>query len=136
MAKRLVVVSLVMLAIAGSGWAFVNPSGRFGISHYGVTTYSRLPVPVFDLQVRDDGATRWVWKTHDIDADRLAWILQSKPQVLIVGLGWSGSARAAKDLKAPAETKVMAVPTDEALSLFNSLREQGVRVAIHVHSTC
>ena len=32
--------------------------------------------------------------------------------------------------------KVLAVPTDEALPLYNSLKDQGVRVAIHVHSTC
>ena len=32
--------------------------------------------------------------------------------------------------------KVLAVPTDEALPLYNLLRDQGVRVAIHVHSTC
>ena len=136
MTKRLLIVSGVVLAIAVTAWVMVNPGGRFGISQYGVTTYARVPLPILDVQVRADGAFRLVSKTHDIDAQRLAWLLESKPQILIVGLGWTGAARITGRPIAAPDIRIIAVPTDEALPLYNSLKEQSVRVAIHVHSTC
>ena len=136
MNRRLVIVSIAVLTIVGTGWAFVNPRGRFGVCQYGVTTYSLLPLAFLDLQVGGDGTTRWVRKTHDIDGKRLTWLLRSKPDVLIVALGWRSAARLAPSLSAPSGTKVIALPTEEALALFNKLADQHVRVAIHVHSTC
>jgi hypothetical protein len=91
--RRLLIVSIAMLTIVGTAWAFANPRGRFGVCQYGVTTYGLLPLPFLDLQVGGDGTTRWVTKTHDIDGRRLEWLLSSRPDVLIVALGWSGAAR-------------------------------------------
>lgn len=134
--RRLGIVSIAVLMIVGTAWVFANPRGRFGVRQYGVTTYSLLPLPFLDLQVGGDGTTRWVRKTHDIDGRRLEWLLSSRPDVLIVALGWSGAARLAPGLGAPPGMKVIALPTEEALALFNKLADQRVRVAIHVHSTC
>ena len=136
MTKRLLVVSSLLLAITVAAWVVVNPGGQFGLSQYGLTTYTRLPLPILDVQVRADGAFRLVTKTHEIDAQRVAWLLDPKPEVLIIGLGWTGAARTVGLSRLLADTRVIAVPTDEALPLYNSLKEKGVRVAIHVHSTC
>src|SRR5512135_417217 len=67
------VVSALVLAVAVGGWVVVNPGGQFGISRHGVTTFNRMPVPFLDLQVRDDGAVRLRWKSHDINAKGLEW---------------------------------------------------------------
>jgi hypothetical protein len=130
------VVSLVVLLVVAVGWTLVNPRAAFGISRYGVTTHGRVPLPYLDLQVREGGDTRWIRKTHDLDGDTLGWLLAPAPEVLIVGLGWRQSARLSPRVQVPEGTKLIAVSTDEALPLYNSLKARGVRVAIHVHSTC
>jgi len=135
--RRQTLVSLVVVAAVFSGWLLVNPGVGFGISRFGVTTYERIPLPYFDVQVRADGAFRVVAKSHDIDGERLAWLLTPQsPQVLVVGLGWEDSGRLASAFRAPAGTEVLALRTGEAIATYNALRARGTRVAIHVHSTC
>jgi hypothetical protein len=125
------------LASVVVGWICVNPDSKFGVSRFGLTTYSRIPIPVADIQVRQDGAIRLRFKSHDIDSGRLAWLLSGKsPEVLVVGLGWEEAAHLNPAFRVPSGTRVVALPTEAALALFNSLRDRGVRVAIHVHSTC
>jgi hypothetical protein len=107
------------------------------MSRFGVTTFNRLPILVFDVQVREDGSLHVLSKSHTIDAKRLAWLLNpNPPEILVIGLGWDDGAKVATDFLAPAGTKVIAVNTDEAIELYNSLKARGARVAIHVHSTC
>ena len=101
MTKRLLIVSGVVLAIAVTAWVMVNPGGRFGISQYGVTTYARVPLPILDVQVRADGAFRLVSKTHDIDAQRLAWLLESKPHRASAGVGPATVHRRTRPLPPP-----------------------------------
>jgi hypothetical protein len=94
-------------------------------------------VPFVDLQVRADGAFRPVFKSHNIDASRLEWLLaNTAPDILIVAVGWEGAARLAEQFRPPKGTRLMVLPTSEGLGAYNSLKAQGVRVAIHVHSTC
>ena len=58
------------------------------------------------------------------------------PEVLIVGVGWESTAKVASSFHPPSGTKLLVLPTDEAIATYNSLKAEGVRVAIHVHSTC
>ena len=131
-----VLISVVMVGLAVGGWVAVNPAGQFGISRYGITTFNRLPVPLMDLQVRADGSMRVRLKTHDITADRLRWLTEGSPSVLIIAVGWEESARVSSDVALPEGGKVLILPTEAALSTFNALQQRRVRVAIHVHSTC
>ncbi len=134
--RQLVFIAGALAAVLAS-WIWANPGAKFGLSRFGVTTYSRLPIPLLDVQVRQDGAIRVLFKSHDIDSGRLAWLVREKhPEVLVVGLGWEESAHLSSGFRPPAGTRIVALPTEAALALFNSLRDQGVRVAIHVHSTC
>jgi hypothetical protein len=135
--RRVARTSAAVLLLTLVAWAWVNPGGQFGISRFGVTTYGRVPIPYADVQVRSDGAFRPVWKTHKIDAERLAWLLAGDaPEVLVVGVGWEGSARLAAAFKPPSGTRLLVLPTPDALEAYNALRGQRIRVAIHVHSTC
>jgi hypothetical protein len=130
------IVLLLVTALAAGGWVLVNPSDGFGVSQFGLTTYRRLPLPYTDLQVRADGSFRLILKSHAVDGDRLAWLLgPGKPEVLIVGLGWRSSAHLDVDLSGLG-VQVTALPTPAALARYNELKRRGVRVAIHVHSTC
>jgi hypothetical protein len=133
---RILVVSGLVACVVVAGWIAVNPGGRFGMSTQMLTTYDRLPLPFVDIQVRSDGAMRIVEKVHKISADQLAWLATPEPAVLIIAGGWQGDARAVGQLEGLKRTKVLTLRTGEALALFNSLRDQGVQVAIHVHSTC
>jgi len=109
MKRRIFIVCAAIVVIAAGVWILVNPGQRFGISTQAFTTYNRLSLPMVDLQVRGDGAMRLVSKSHKVDAEQLDSLTQ---------------------------VQVLTLRTGEALKKFNSLREQGVRVAIHVHSTC
>ena len=136
MRQAILVVSALVVSMVVAGWITVNPGGRFGMSTQMLTTYNRLPLPFVDVQVRSDGAMRVVEKVHKISADQLVWLATPEPAVLIIAGGWQGDARVAGQLEGLKRTKVLTLRTGEALALFNSLREQGVHVAIHVHSTC
>lgn len=137
MTRQHKLVLLVLLLVTTAGWAGVNPGGGFGLSGYGLTTYCRVPVPGLDFQVRADGALRLVGKSHAVDAGKLHWLVESAaPAVLIVALGWSSGVRLPSDLAAPPGMRIEALPTGDALALYNTLKRRGVRVAIHVHSTC
>ena len=94
-------------------------------------------MPYVDVQVRANGAFRPVFKSHNIDASRLAWLLSDgAPEVLVVAVGWESAAKVAEQFRPPNQVRLLVLPTAEALDLYNSLKAQGVRVAIHVHSTC
>src|SRR5262249_17735895 len=80
----------VLLAVACGLWLAANPPRRFGWCCYAYTTYSAWPRPVSDLQVRADGATRKVAKTHDLRFGQIEWLLSPQPEVLIIALGWDG----------------------------------------------
>ena len=130
---------IVSLAVAGSLaslWLWVNPPGRFGPSCYGYTSYSSVPRPLMDVQVRPDGRFRSVEKTHDVGVAQLRWLIDAKPEILIVSIGWNRVVKVRPEVRALPETEVHVLPTGEALELFNRMKQAGRAVAIHVHSTC
>jgi hypothetical protein len=121
------------LAIA---WVAPNRPGRFGLAVFGLTTCSSFPWPGVDLQVRPDGTSRRVEKTHELSADDIAWLVESDPETLILSEGWRGAVRVPEELRHQQGLDVHVLRTPDALRLFNQLRTAGTRVAIHVHSTC
>jgi hypothetical protein len=137
MAQRDAILGGAAILFTVGGWVAVNPGGEFDTSRFGLTTYARVPIPVIDVQVRGDGAFRPVLRSHAIDDARLRWLLSREPpEVLIVGVGWESTAKVASTFHPPDGTKLLVLPTDEAIATYNSLKADGVRVAIHVHSTC
>jgi hypothetical protein len=128
---------LVLTVLTGGAWLVANPLGQFGVSGFGVTTFSKLPVPYFDLQVRGDGRLRLVSKSHRPGSDTLSWLLEvERPEVVVIALGWQAGVAEEAVPQALAGVKVVTARTGEALALYNALKQEGKRVAIHVHSTC
>lgn len=132
--KLIVIVGIVLAAIVV--WMCVNPPGRFGISTFACVTYSGIPRPLSDLQVRSDGKTRKVDKIHDLKVEHVAWLLESKPEVLIIAVGWDGVTKPDGNIVGLQQCKVAILKTGEAVRLFNKLKKGKKKVSIHVHSTC
>jgi hypothetical protein len=134
--KRKLITALVVLALLSAVWLIANPLGRFGWCGFGYTTYSAWPRPISDFQVRADGTTREVAKTHQLAFKQIAWLLTPKPEVLIIALGWDGVTSPDDQIRAYQGCEVHLLKNREAIGLFNRLKHDGRRVAIHYHSTC
>jgi len=131
--KILVTIIVVFLL----GWFCFNPPGRFGICRFGATVYSGIPrSPVSDFQVRCDGKTRSLAKTHDLKYKNIEWLLAPMPDVLIISTGWNGVVVPSEKIRELDECEVKMLKTPDAVKLYNKLKKEGRKVAIHVHPTC
>jgi hypothetical protein len=81
----------------------------------------------------------WRREGHAVYAEDIDDILYSGAEMLVVGTGAYGSMRvteeAARAIKGRG-IQLVAVPTKEAVTLFNTLLGQGKRVAGAFHLTC
>lgn len=136
MNKKKLLITLAMLASVVTVWLICNPPRRFGWCRYALTTYNGIPRPVSDLQIRADGSVRTVAKTHDLKLETIKWLIEEKPEVLIISIGWDGVAQPDEQVQSFKECEVHILKNREAIDLFNKLKKSGKRVAIHLHSTC
>jgi len=134
--KKKLIIVLFMLAVLLTIWLVGNPPGRFGWCCYGYSTFAACPRPVSDFQVRADGNTRKVTKTHQLSFEQIEWLLQPKPEVLIIALGWDGVTIPDDTIRDYKGCEIHILKNKEAIDLFNRLKRSGKRVAIHYHSTC
>ncbi len=84
-------------------------------------------------------ANWWRREGHALYAEDIDDILYSAVETLVVGTGAYGSMRVTEEAAKALEElgiKLVAVPTTEAVSIFNSLHAQGKRVAGAFHLTC
>jgi hypothetical protein len=136
MSRNLRLGILIFLALLVVVWFALNRKAEhFGFSFAGFTTYGATPIPYFDIQVRGNGEWRTVSKTQNIDSETLLWLSETHPQVLIIGQGYGGKAMVQPDVLETPGCEVKVLKTREALQLYNSLRDQQSRVAIHVRSS-
>ncbi len=117
-------------------WVALNPPGTFGFCSFAFTTYNCIPYPAVDIQVRVDGASRRVAKTHGLELPAVQWLLDSKPDVLIISIGWQGAVNVPQAIREIKGCTVEVLTTDAAIDRFGQLKKEGKKVAIHVHSTC
>lgn len=132
--KLLYVVGAVLILL--SIWLLVNPPGTFGFCRFGITTYNCIPYPTSDIQVRADGEMRRVQKTHNLQLTAVEWLLDPKPNVLIISTGWHGVVKVQQAITEIKQCNVELMKTGDAIRRFRELRKQGKKVAIHIHSTC
>ncbi|MGD0091640.1 MAG: hypothetical protein ABSE73_17120 [Planctomycetota bacterium] len=134
--KRKLIVLLVVVVVLSATWFVANPPGRFGWCCFGYATYGAWPRVISDFQVRADGNVRKVEKTHQLSFERIEWLLDSNPEVLIIALGWDGVTTPDDRIREYKGCEVHILRNKEAIDLFNRLKHSGKRVAIHYHSTC
>jgi hypothetical protein len=130
---KIFVSALIVILV---GWVLLNPPGRFGLCTFGLITYHCIPRPVSDIQVRCDGATRTVAKTHYLKFSHVQWLLDPVPDILIIGTGWDGVTTPERAITGIKQCEVRLLKTGEAIKLYNKLTRKGMKVAIHIHSTC
>ncbi|MBC7221441.1 hypothetical protein H5T56_00405 [Candidatus Bipolaricaulota bacterium] len=92
-----------------------------------------------DLWVCAGMVGRW-WRRegHRVYPEDLAEVLELAPEVIIIGTGFYGILKVseeARDLLSQKGIELMAIPTKEAVELFNDL-SQKKRVAALLHLTC
>jgi hypothetical protein len=134
--KRKLIAVLAVVVLLATVWLVANPPGRFGWCCYAYTTYGACPRPISDFQVRADGSTRKVAKTHQLTFEQIEWLLDSQPEVLIIALGWDGVTAPDDRIRGYRGCETHLLKNKEAIDLFNRLKRTGKRVAIHYHSTC
>ena len=117
-------------------WLVSNRPGRFGWACYAFTVYNAVPRPLSDLQIRSNGQVRKIAKTHSLNVEQLGWLMEDKPDVVIISIGWDGVVEVADGVKQLPNAEIHILKNKEAKALFNSLKKAGRRVAIHYHSTC
>jgi hypothetical protein len=88
------------------------------------------------MQVRPDGAIRKIAKTHQLSLNHVQWLLDAKPEVLIVAIGWDGVTDPESRIREYRECEVHILRNRDAIELYNRLKRSGRKVAIHYHSTC
>lgn len=94
-----------------------------------------------DLKIIDNEIVGNWWRRegHALYAEDIDDILYSTAEVLVVGTGAYGGLKvteeAARAIKGRG-IELVAVPTKEAVTLFNTLHGQGKRVAGAFHLTC
>lgn len=95
-----------------------------------------------DLFIFPDGRISQNWwrrEGHLLQADDLIDLLQSKPQLLVVGTGASGLMRPAPGLEAhlqSAGVEAVFLPTADAVARYNALLGEDKRFAACFHLTC
>jgi hypothetical protein len=117
-------------------WMVVNPIARFGFCTFGLTVYNARPYPASDLDIRSDGELRIAEKTHDLRLDAVKWLLEPKPEVLIIAIGWNGMTKVDQAIEKIPDTEVRILKSGEARALYNQLKAAEKKVAIHYHATC
>lgn len=93
-------------------------------------------VKIVDGRVRPDW---WRPGGHVIAAGDVQDVLEHAPDVLVVGIGASGMASVADDLRREAQGRGVDLrvhPTAEAVTVFNALRDEGANVDGAFHLTC
>ena len=81
----------------------------------------------------------WRREGHALYAEDIDDILYSAVEVLVVGTGAYGSMKVTEEATKAIKGRginLLAVPTKEAVSIFNSLHARGKRVAGAFHLTC
>src|SRR5215213_448914 len=134
--KKKLIAVLGIIAVLSTIWLIANPPGRFGWCCYAYSTYNACPRLISDFQVRGDGTTRKVTKTHQLSFEQIEWLLDPKPEVLIIALGWDGVTTPDDKIREHTGCEIHILKNKEAVHLFNRLKRAGKRVAIHYHSTC
>jgi hypothetical protein len=81
----------------------------------------------------------WRKEGHALYSEDIDDILYSDVETLVVGTGAYGNMRVTAEVKDAVDSRgieMLSAPTEEAASMFNSLRAQGKKVAGAFHLTC
>ena len=88
----------------------------------------------------DEILSPWIRKEgHRLHIADLKWVLDRRPDVLIVGTGTFGALRVSSevvDILGEGGIELLSVKTEEAIAVYNHRVNRGDRVACCLHLTC
>ena len=96
----------------------------------------RNDLKIIDNEIIDNW---WRREGHALYSQDIDDILYSAAEVLVVGTGAYGNMRVTDEAERAIKARgiqLVAVPTKEAVTIFNTLYDQGKRVAGAFHLTC
>lgn len=130
--KLIICIVLVCIAV----WILINPIGKFGVHVFGFTVYSSIPFPYFDLKIHANGFPSIREKSHFVSLEEAVDLINEKPDVLIIGIGYDEMVRVDERLLNSTGIDLEVSETPEAIKRFNEFKDKGKRVAAIMHSTC
>ena len=77
--------------------------------------------------------------SHKINKKEMEELIQSQPEIIIVGTGTDSVANIAPDVKSWVEERnlnLLVQPSYDAVAMLNKLTEQNKKVAALIHITC
>ncbi len=81
----------------------------------------------------------WRKEGHNLCLEDLEEVLKRKPEILIIGNGYSGVMRVSKDLIQKLREQgieVIVMNTRKAVNEYNKIAKEGKKVAAALHLTC
>lgn len=84
-------------------------------------------------------ANWWRRKGHELCLDDIQEVLKKKPDILVVGIGYSGLMRILPEVKQALEkegVKLIVKSTSEACQIFNQLLRSNQSAVAALHLTC
>lgn len=81
----------------------------------------------------------WRKQGHNLDATDIRDILDSRPEVLVIGTGYAGQMKvpaSTRTILSEAGIRIEAEETGRAVHTFNRLKQSGCKVAGAFHLTC
>jgi hypothetical protein len=140
-------LSLLIIAASIQTYSIIrHRNDGITYSRYGLTVYKGIPVPYFDIMIRNDGSFRLVDKKHSFNLRDRTFFLKERPDILIVSSGFLEKGGDGFATKAPSQfvfnsytrrgTQVIILNTLDACATFNRLKQEHKNVLFILHSTC
>jgi len=144
---RIVFASIVGLLLLGLGISLVTSSGSQLIrSSYALTIYRGIPIPFFDVLIYPNGLPRLVDKKHFFNNQDKQFLLEQKPDILIIASGHRGKGGKgfavsegtyfAFNRYIARGTQLIVLPSTEACKEYDRLKRAGKRIMLVMHSSC
>ena len=92
-----------------------------------------------DIVLWWDGKVELVTKQHVIGINRMALLLDRKPEAVVIGTGMQGVVKLAPEARQVCEDRKVRLytdPTEKAVEFFNGLMAQGRKAVGYFHVTC
>lgn len=93
-----------------------------------------------DIKIINNKVKYWQTRErHELKIEEIKDLLESRPDIIIIGTGASGGLQVSEDIKAVLTTKRITYfiePTEKACKTFNELSAKGKRIAAIFHATC
>jgi len=138
--RNILLIITIILTVLIIIWIIFNPIGKFGYHKFGFTVFSSIPFPVVDLKIKGNGFPVIRKKSHFISLKEIKDLLgnnkEKYPDYLIIGTGYDNMVRVDEEVFKINSIKIIVLPTDQAIKIYNCLKKDRKKVACIIHSTC